>query len=141
MDDSADADVWRLSAEQQYTTSLHLEKQKNDTNGLEILQDLRGEWEQLNEFRREDLLVYFVFDNDNDNDGDDNDQLTLLDSDSSYMDTETAEEAMEGLGENDEAGVDLEDAVAVIEIEVENANEVVFNTISLPIRPASSDSV
>lgn len=58
MDDWADADVWRLAAEQSYITSLGKARKIHDDDSLKVLQGLREELDQLSEFRARDLDAF-----------------------------------------------------------------------------------
>jgi hypothetical protein len=54
LDDRYDANIWRLSAEQEYNTTLAKARHTNDEEALEGLKLLREELDQLKRFKDED---------------------------------------------------------------------------------------
>jgi hypothetical protein len=110
MDDWADADVWRLAAEQAYITAVREAKSVHDDHTLKAFAGLREELDQLNMFKARDFEA-----------------LVAL-----------GEEDEEGYEEDDEENNEKEDGDEEEEKEDEGAHaSVEAETIDLPIRPAS----
>ncbi|KAH7385434.1 hypothetical protein DE146DRAFT_759670 [Phaeosphaeria sp. MPI-PUGE-AT-0046c] len=130
--DWREADIYRLTAEQTYTTALHTATAKKDMLSLEALEGLQNELDQLEEFRPEDLAtmidgiqVYGVDDDDVEGDADIEDTGVSI----------SEEEALEEQRAIAEAEKDMERTAAKSENEVEEAAGTV-----LTMRPATTEA-
>jgi hypothetical protein len=114
LDDWYDANIWRLSAEQEYSTTLAKARRTNDEEALEGLKLLREELDQLKRFKDEDDAA----------------EIRYLYRDYGAVDAEGADSGMDGDEDEDEDEEMLE-AEDCVEDEVE------AKPIVLTFRPRS----
>ena len=116
LDNWHDANVWRLSAEQTYVTTLHNAQRKHDEEALAVLVGIRQELDELATFRHEDLS------------GLNHEEMEeMIEEDMKF---EALQEALLEQDMEDTAGIDFEDDEAVAKAEAE---------ILLPIRASDTD--
>jgi hypothetical protein len=105
LDNWTEANIWRLSVEQTYSTCLDKARRRNDEDSLKALENLRKELDELTEFMVEDMT------------GLTREERSNLDQEDINM--ETLEEAMADLEDEDTAGIDFEDLETVAQAEDE----------------------
>jgi hypothetical protein len=55
-----EGDIWRVCAEQAYTTALERAEDKNDVSSLEVFHDLCGELDEVTKYKKEDMYAWFA---------------------------------------------------------------------------------
>jgi hypothetical protein len=130
MDDWADADVWRLAAEQAYITAVREAKSVYDDHTLKAFAGLREELDQLNMLKARDFEALIALGKEDEEryEEDEDDYEDDYEDGNKDEDKNKDEDENEDEGEGEDEGED-EDEGANASLEAE--------TIDLPIRPAS----